>query len=203
MVEKNIYLLRHGQIENPDKKKRFIGQVDVPLSEEGKINYESLSNFFLNKQIKEVYSSDLKRSRESAQIIASKLNLKVNEINIFREVSMGLWDGKTFEEIKNSYPEAFASRANDIYNFKPPFGESFLEVENRVLPVFLELAKKSQGDVIIVGHAGLNRVLIKNILDFPEKNIFLINQDYCCINNFNYLNSKLTIKTLNNTIIGG
>ena len=42
----------------------------------------------------------MKRSRESAQIIASKLNLKVNEINIFREVSMGLWDGKTFEEIK-------------------------------------------------------------------------------------------------------
>lgn len=203
MVEKNIYLLRHGQIENPDKRKRFIGQVDFTLSEEGKNNYERLSNFFLNKQIKEIYSSDLKRSRESAKIIASKLNLKVNEINSFREISMGLWDGKTFEEIKNSYPEEFDLRGIDIYNFKPPLGESFLEVENRALPVFLEILKKSQGNLIIVGHAGLNRVLIKNILDFPEKNIFLINQDYCCINNLKYLSSKLTIKTLNNTIIGG
>ncbi|NLT96489.1 MAG: alpha-ribazole phosphatase [Clostridia bacterium] len=181
MDQKTIYLVRHGKIKT-DTQRCYIGQIDLPLTGEGFQQAKALSNKLGRLKIEAVYSSDLSRSRDTAKEIALKHGLIPQERADLREISLGKWEGVTFAEVSTRYPEEFKRRGEDIGYFRPPGGESFADCSQRIVAAFQDILKTPFQNIVIVGHAGINRVLICHVLGLPLDNLFRISQDYGCLN---------------------
>lgn len=200
MSEKNIYLVRHGEIQAHNLK-AYIGVLDIPLSDNGKKNCRRLTEFFKDISVDRIYCSNLKRTFQTSSVIAENRNLSIIKLQELNEINMGSWEGKTFEEIKVKFPLEFESRIKILENFKPPYGESFRECQKRVFGKFKEITMKDNNEnIIIVGHAGVNRVILASILRIPIKDIFSIKQEYTCINKITFDGLNYKIIYINNTL---
>lgn len=130
--------------------------------------------------INHIFSSDLKRCKATANIIFPEK--QITFLKELREINMGAWDGLTFDEIKNKYPEDFKKRGENISEFKPPCGESFNDLQQRAVKAFKHILASTDGNLAICSHAGFNRSLICKLLNIELNDIFKIKQDYGCIN---------------------
>lgn len=196
MEQRYIYLIRHGAL-NSKGGKRFIGQIDLPMSDEGVKQANRLRQELSCVRLNHIFCSDLQRSRQTADIIAQKHNLMPTVSQELREIFLGEWEGKYFDEIRRKFPSEFLQRGKDIPNFCPPGGESFSQCSQRVLPKLNEIMQTTTGNILIAGHAGINRLILCHILGIPMKNIFRISQDYGCLNLISYRNDKFKVKVLN------
>jgi len=185
-----IYLVRHGEIEiSPGK--RFVGQIDLPLSKKGIKQAEYLQQQLSCVSLKGIFCSDLQRSQQTAQLIAEKHRTDISLVQELKEIKLGEWEGKLFEEIYRTYPKEFKKRGEDIVHYHPPGGESFYDLHQRVITAFNKIITSTKGNILIVGHAGVNRMILCHIMGIPLNNLFIISQDYGCLNimlqgNFGY-----------------
>lgn len=196
MEQRTIYLIRHGALETKGGK-RFIGQIDLPLHEEGILQAKRLGQELSCLRLSQIFSSDLQRARQTAEFIAAKHNLVPTLCPELREISLGEWEGCYFEEIRRKFPEDFIRRGRDIVNFCPPGGESFQQCSQRVVAEWRRIIENTTGNILIVGHAGVNRLILCHILGMPLANIFCLSQDYGCLNIISYSNEKYRIRVLN------
>jgi probable phosphoglycerate mutase len=169
-----IFLLRHGAIESPGAEKHFIGQLDLPLEDIGRDQAHWWASSFSDIRLEEIYSSDLSRCLETAQIIGDRCTLEPKALADLREISLGAWEGYAFDKIKALYPEEFIYRGDHIFDHRPPGGECFRDLQARVWPIFHEIMHRHTGRVLIVTHAGVIRVLICRLLGIPPENLFSI-----------------------------
>lgn len=176
-----LYLVRHGSIISVAGKS-FIGQTEAPLNEEGVEQAWALRQWFRDVPLTRVISSDLSRSRRTAQIIAGRRVSAIQALPALREINLGDWDGFSFQEIRSRYPEEYAARGRDLEYWRPPHGESFADCRARVQSALDDILSSSQGNVLLVGHAGVNRIILCSALDIPIKNMHSIGQDYGCVN---------------------
>ena len=116
-----IYLLRHGEVVGAETR-RFIGHLDVPLSPVGERQCEAQAARLRGVELAAVFSSDLARSRRSAQIIGAPHGLAPTAVPALREMAMGRWDGLTAAEIRAREPEAFADWMARVGEFPFPGG---------------------------------------------------------------------------------
>lgn len=181
MKSKKIYLVRHGEITTGGRR-RFIGQIDLPLSDTGKKQASRLGDGLAGMELGAVFCSDLQRSIETAGIICEKIRQEPVCTGDLREISLGAWEGLAFKEVERLYPGEFKRRGDDMVNYRPPGGESFALLAARVLPALEDLAGRTEGDLLIVGHAGVNRVIIARALGLPLEKLLDIPQDYGCLN---------------------
>ncbi len=175
-----IYLVRHGQTVDPDSPRHYIGQTDIPLTAGGRRQARDLGAWFATIRPDRVVCSDLRRSRETARIIVEHLSpgkKGAEPITGLREIDLGAWDGLTMEAVKREAPDAWRRRGEDPAGFRPPGGESFADLQDRVVPVFEALARETPGRLVIVGHAGVNRVILCRILGMDLVNLFRLGQD--------------------------
>lgn len=200
MGQKVIYLIRHGKPELVDEQRRFIGQIDLPLSAEGQRQAQMLGAKLKSRKIDAVYCSDLIRSVETSREIASLHGLEPQVRPQLREIGLGKWDGVTFSEIARVYPKEFRQRGNDIVYFRPPEGESFADCNTRALAAFQEINRASHENIVIVGHAGVNRLLLCHILGMPLNNLFRIAQSYACMNIILVNETSYQVNSLNMTL---
>lgn len=198
MVRSRIYLARHGEIQ-AGPGRRFIGQIDLPLNDTGVLQAARLREELAGLEFSRIYCSDLVRSAATARIISESRALEPVAVRDLREINMGLWEGLAFEEVRRSYPGEFKKRGSDIVNYRPPGGESFALCAGRVLPALDKMLAEAVGDILIVGHAGMNRVIISRALGMPMENIFRIAQDYGCLNILDVTGTGLRLKILNHT----
>lgn len=182
MGNRRVYLVRHGKIRLEDDQRRYIGQLDLPLSDEGVRQAENLRKILGKTGITALYCSDLARSRQTAEIIAGGGTVAVTVRRDLREISLGEWEGCTFADIIRRFPDEFRARGADIGYYRIPGGESFADCSRRVVAAFHEILGKAAGDIAIVGHAGVNRLLLCHILGLPLGNLFRLGQDYGCVN---------------------
>jgi probable phosphoglycerate mutase len=103
-----------------------------------------------------------------------------------REIDMGSWDGLAFEEVRRLYPGEFERRSADIVNYRPPGGESFARCAARVLTALDEIIASSYGSILIVGHKGVNMIIISRAKGIPLEDMFKIPQEYGCLNKLIY-----------------
>ena len=195
-----IYLVRHGAIRSPVDPKRFIGQLDLPLNGEGFMQAERLAEGLRDMPISAVFCSDLKRSVETAQIIAKPHHISCIPRRDLREISLGRWEGLTFDEVRRQHPEEFHARGLDIVHFRPTEGESFLDCAFRVIPAFYEILTSARGNVLIVGHAGVNRIILCHALGRSLEDLFEIGQEYGCLNVVFHRHSAFEVKLLNGSL---
>ena len=145
-----------------------------------------------------VYTSNLSRAVRSAGIIAEPYSLKPVEIPDLRERSFGLWEGMTFTEIKEKYPEEFEGWANDPLRYSPIEGESTIAVKERVIPWLAKILEGHKGDNIsVVAHGGVNRIILCHVLGMPLENIFRIEQDYAAVNIIEFWDKYPVVKLIN------
>ena len=197
MKKRLIYLVRHGETERGTDKKYFIGRTDVDLSALGMKQAEQLSQKFKNIPLNHIYCSNLQRTMKIAKLISLEHCIEPICIEEIAEINMGEWDGRSFDEIKSLYPLEFEKRGRDIPNYRVPGGESINEFSQRVTKKFYEILDKTDGNMLFVVHAGVNRVLICDILDIPLKNMLKITQNYGCINTLSYNEKAFKIKRIN------
>jgi len=182
MDTKTIYLVRHGKIQLEDGQRRYIGQLDLLLSDEGLRQAHLLQKRLEPADIAAVYCSDLSRSRQTAEIIAAHRDVPVKARQDLREIALGEWEGSTFADIARRFPDKFRARGADIAYYRVPGGESFADCGKRVIAAFHDLLVSSPGNILIVGHAGVNRLLLCHVLGMPLANLFRIVQEYGCLN---------------------
>lgn len=197
--ERNIYLVRHGAVEKPGGGKRYIGRLDFALSTQGVRQAELLSEKLKNVPLTAIYCSDLQRSVDTAGIIAWSHGLEPCARQDFREIFLGGWEGLLHEEVMRRYPAEYEERGRDFVHFRPPGGESFLDCANRTIPALYEVLRSTCGDILIVGHAGVNRVLLCHAMGKSMDSLFDIAQDYGCLNRIRYVNQAFELETLNET----
>lgn len=176
-MNRKIYLVRHGKIDL-GKEKCYIGATDLSLSKEGIIQAQRIKKLFSTIDIDRAYTSPLIRCVQTLDIILENRNVEKILIKELREIDLGQWEGKSFSYIKKFYPEEFKARGENIAAFVTPDGESFNQLKERVIPAFENIKENSTGNVIIVAHAGVNRVILSNILAISMVDMFNINQDY-------------------------
>lgn len=182
MTSRTIYLFRHGEPSIVLGDKRYIGQTDVELNEEGFRQARRWQPFFRNISLAKVLCSDLKRSLQTAETIVKEHPLPITPLSDLREVNMGAWEGLRFDEVSEKYPEEFTLRGIDPVNHQPPGGESFLDLKSRVVRCLEKTLSRTTGNVLIVGHAGVNRVFLCHLLGMPLGNLFRVGQNYAALN---------------------
>lgn len=198
MKKKLIYLARHGDI-GLGRDKRYIGQTDLALSALGLEQAAALKEIFCRIPLDKIYCSNAGRVQQTAEIIASAHQIVPVALKEFRELNMGEWEGRSFSEIKAEYPQEFRERGKDIANYRPPQGESFSDCCKRVIPVFEGLAHSDERTILIVGHAGVNRVILCHVLGMSLENLFRLEQNYGCVNLIYQEGFQYRLKYLNYT----
>ena len=184
-----IYLIRHGEVEGANPR-RYNGHIDVPLSGNGIAQIKRLAAFLSGKvarresgKLTAIYTSGLSRAVKTAEIIAEPFGLEPVVVDGLKERSFGEWEGMSFDEVDEKWPEAFQAWADDPLSFSPIGGESTLETRDRVIPVFNKIAADHKGEEIaIVSHGGVTRVILCEMLGIPLENIFRIEQDFGALN---------------------
>ena len=163
-----IDLLRHGDVEGGRK---YRGQLDEPLSELG---WNQLRTATTNKQNwQHIITSPLKRCAEFANELAQAHSLPVQTENEFQEISFGLWEGKTADELLEQEADKIKKYWNDPINITPPQGENLLDFEKRVIIGWKNVLTEFQGKhVLLVSHAGVMRIILCHILGMPLTELF-------------------------------
>jgi alpha-ribazole phosphatase len=177
-----IFLLRHGHIESPHGEKTFIGRTDLALSTQGREQAEAWVPRFRQLPVGRIVCSPLRRCLETAQILAKGRDVSPEVIPALAEIDLGEWEGRTMAGIRQTFPQAWQQRGHLMDTFRPPRGESFADVAGRVLPVFQKLMEDTVQHLLLVGHAGVNRVILSHLLGMPLANIFRLGQDYAALN---------------------
>lgn len=180
-MKRYIYLLRHGETEY-GREKRYLGHTDCKLSKEGKEQVKCLASIFANNKIiiDNIFSSDLTRCKDTINMVFP--NRKVTFLEQLREINMGDWDGLTFDKVKKKYAEDYRKRGENIAEFIPRNGESFLQCQNRAVAVFRHIINSTEGNIAICSHSGFIRTLLCNILNKDLTDMFNIKLNYGCIN---------------------
>jgi probable phosphoglycerate mutase len=176
-----IYLLRHGVVTG-NGEKRFIGQSDPPLAETGRHQARQWHTILGAVEFEAVFCSDLKRSEETARIIAGDKKKVIRIMPELREIHLGQWEGLSMAYARRHFPEKWRKRGENLSSYRPSGGESFKDLQNRVVPVFEAVAGKLKGHGLIVAHAGVNRVILCHVLGMPLANLFRLAQDYGALN---------------------
>jgi len=145
-------LIRHGQT-NWNIEGRYQGQSDAPLNETGRAQARDLGEKIQNNSFSAIYSSDLSRARETAEIIASFVNLPVSLDARLREINQGEWEGKHVSVIKTRYAHLWKLRTTDPAGVRCPGGETINEVTQRMSSTLNELTLiYPESSVLIVSH---------------------------------------------------
>lgn len=193
-----IHLIRHGQVAGYDQP-RYNGQTDVALTDVGLEQYHRLKDLLSDKPISACYTSDLSRCAIGADIICGQFGIEPVRRRELRELNIGIWEGMTWQEITARWPEEWRARLADLVNYRVPEGENLLDVHNRVMPVIAEIIERHKGqEILVVGHGGVNRVVLLNAIGAPLAGMFNIEQNYGCHNIIDYYaDNRATVKLLN------
>jgi alpha-ribazole phosphatase len=162
-----LFLVRHGQTDW-NSGRRFQGQAGPGLNEAGRRQVQALAARLAQEPYAAIYSSDLERARQTAEILNAGRFCPVYLDPALRELAFGTWEGLTYLEIQQRDPHALSAWEADWEKSGPPGGESLADLERRV-KVFLEkISKEKEGQTfILAAHGGPLQVLICLALGLP------------------------------------
>lgn len=147
-----LLLIRHGETKW-NVEGRWQGQADPPLSARGREQAREAAKALSRFEFSAVYSSNLRRALETAQVIATRLGLTVVMEPRLREIHLGKWQGMLSAEIKAEYPAEFERWHSAPLSVRPPEGEDLFALEARVLAAINDIVMHHAGQrVAVVSH---------------------------------------------------
>ncbi|MCO4851137.1 histidine phosphatase family protein [Bacillus vallismortis] len=149
----HVYIARHGQTQW-NVEKRMQGWLDSDLTELGLYNARALGERLRDIEFNHVYISPSKRTEETAKTILGSRRPPLVKDHLFREMSLGSWEGKKQEDIERDEPELFHAYFHDPEAYHQQGCESFFDLENRVrLALQTILDRHSAGHILLVTHS--------------------------------------------------
>ena len=194
-----LILIRHTETKW-NKQKKYLGRTDISLSPKGQKQAGFISGYLRNKNISVIYSSKLKRAIETATAIAKPHNLEVKQDAGLNEIDFGKWEGMTFNQIRKKYPDLARKYLSDPLNTKIPEGESLLKFRNRINKALEKILAQEKGTIVIISHAGVNRIIICSLLKLPLSYLWQIKQDIGAINIIEIYKNMNIISLINHTL---
>lgn len=179
-----IYLWRHPAVAGW-REGRVYGHQDVSLAKDGRQQIQTIVKYMEGERLGAIYSSDLQRSRLVAEAVGRSHSprLKPESLPALRELSLGVWEGLTYQEIARDFGPQLKAREKDLTGFRIEGGESLNDLAERVVPAFMKMVADHKGaQVCVVAHAGVNRILLARLLGAPLDRIFRFAQDYAALN---------------------
>ncbi|RSD28953.1 histidine phosphatase family protein [Mesobacillus subterraneus] len=155
----HLYVIRHGETEW-NKEKRSQGRLDSALTMKGEEDAILLGERLKDTEFRQIISSPSGRTLDTARLVKGERLIPLITDERLMEIDLGTWQGKTEAEIKSHYPNAFDSYWNQPEAYENEDGETFLQVQQRLLQFLEDLEKKmTEGNVLIVTHG----VVIKTL----------------------------------------
>lgn len=192
-----LLMVRHGDTEL-NIAERLWGRTDVELDALGFKQAERLRERLAKEKIDAIYSSNLKRALVTAEIIASKHQLKVITCAELREVDFGQLEGLTINEVDQRYPEVAELRIKRSLEMKYPGGDSFIEFSKRVSRFLSRLEYHTAEDtVLIVAHSGVLRILLCRLLDMDLRHLWQLHVDLASLSILETNQKRTILKSLN------
>lgn len=183
----HVLLIRHGQSRG-NAEGRFGGHTDTPLSSRGRRQAEATAKALASEKFNTIYSSDLKRAVETATPLAKLTRAPLEATDAFRERSVGVMEGLTFEEAAAQHPEQYAALLHRDFEHVLLGGESYRQTLDRAATKLDEIIQEHKGGSIAVfTHTGAICILILHLmgaLDSPELKPVWIATANCGISRF-------------------
>jgi probable phosphoglycerate mutase len=193
-----LYLIRHGQSAG-NAEGRFGGHGPTPLSDLGKHQAEATAKTLAKEGITAIYSSDLYRAVQTAQPLADLLRLPINTSPDLRERHVGVLEGMTFDESRESFPKDYYALVNRDIHHVISGGESYRNLIRRITSKLGDVLRTHQGErVAIYSHTGALCFLTLHLLGAIHRNTkqtpWIITSN-CGINRFE-IRSRNNIRVL-------
>ena len=152
-----LCIARHGETTSPGL---LLGQADPPLSARGRRQAAILAQRLRDSGAQFVLSSGLRRAIETAEILATSLELPLESDPRLNEISHGDWDGRRWDGIESSDPETARRKLSDWWGVIPAGGESGEKFYQRVEVAWCSLLGRAATAGVVVAHGGVNAVLL-------------------------------------------
>ncbi len=182
-----VLLIRHGQSQG-NAEGRFGGHTDTPLSARGRAEARRTARALAAERFSAIVCSDLARAIETASPLAEIAGLELQTGEAFRERSVGVMEGLTFEEAAAQHPEQYAALLRRDFDHVLLGGESYRQTLDRASRKLDELVEQYKGGrIVIYTHTGTICILALHImgaLDAPELKPVWIASRNCGISRF-------------------
>lgn len=196
--ELTVYLLRHGQTEW-NVQHRYQGSTDLPLDTVGQAQAERAVQAFSDVPLDVVITSPLRRAAEIADRIAAGHSLYPVVDDRLREFSFGIFEGLTFAEAQQKYPQQFTAWLED-YEQPPDHGEKLTELYARTRLFLQELQQNYFGKrVLVVSHGGPLREIIRQTLGLSIDRHWWFMVDLAAVCEIRYFSESAVVVRLNDT----
>ncbi|MBU1122837.1 MAG: histidine phosphatase family protein, partial [Candidatus Omnitrophica bacterium] len=167
-----LILIRHGQTDW-SKQKKYCGVRDIDLNDVGRHQAEKLENELINKDIINVYSSDLKRCENFAKLIFK--NKLIEKLPQLREMNFGIFEGLTYHQLMEKHQEIYQRWLNNPSKISIPQGENLNEMNIRVKKTLMQLLCINKDKTIaMITHGGPIKVILCHVLNLNLDEIWQI-----------------------------
>jgi broad specificity phosphatase PhoE len=168
----HILLIRPGATVL-DEQGRIKGDLDLPLSPNGVRQVETIVQQVSQMQVDSIYSSPCVSSRQTADALAEQSGARVRIDADLRNLDHGLWEGKRFDELKQTQPRVYRLWADHPENVSPPGGETLEDAEDRVAKFLGRLFRRTKaGTVAVVAAEPMASILRSRLLSQPIENFW-------------------------------
>ena len=152
-----LLLARHGETDW-NAERRWQGHSDRPLNQRGRAQARALAERLDATRLEAVYSSDLRRARDTAAVVAERQGVEHRTLPELREVDVGTWAGLTKAEVERRHPEGFARWQQGYAAWED--GETYEQMSDRVIGAVLRVADEHPAaPVLVVSHGGCIRAI--------------------------------------------
>jgi phosphoserine phosphatase len=172
----NIFIVRHGETEW-NKEEIFRGTKDIPLNTVGRQQAERAGAYFADKGVQRIFSSPLTRAYQTAEAISRAAKGVIEKVDNFTDMNFGQWEGHPVKEVENLYPEDIGLWREQPQRLKVIGGETLSQVRRRVATALQERLAGSEGDIVVVTHRVICKVLVLHLMNIPNEHFWKIRYD--------------------------
>lgn len=179
-----MILIRHGRTDWSGQK-CYCGSTDISLNERGRTQARELGEKLRGHVVHQIYASSMQRAVQSAHIVFA--GQPVEQIDELREMSFGLWDGLTYQEIMARDPQTYSQWLENPLCVTPPEGESLSALARRVRTGLTKILEGNHGKTVaLFTHGGPIKIILCDILEWGLENIWKVQYDWAeaCVIDF-------------------
>lgn len=166
-----IYIARHGETAW-NVEGRIQGRSDPDLTPQGVAQSLALLEQLKDRPISAIYTSTLQRSFQTAQPIATFLNLPIQKQPGLDEIAFGIMEGVQISSLNEELKREWERFKENRFTYRIPGAENFTDVANRLRPFKEKILRDHTGqEILVIGHMIVNRFLIGMLLEYPLEEI--------------------------------
>ena len=196
-----VCIVRHGRTAL-NAGMTFRGHLDVPLDDVGLDQAQRTGRLLAEMPIRTIYTSPLQRAVQTADAIAAQQAAGV-EVAVHHgliDLCYGRWEGKTHQQVRQEFPDAYRMWQSQPHKAVIPGGETLAAVRARSWAACQEVLGRDTGAIIaLVSHRVVNKLLLASVLGLTEADFWKIQQDTCCVNLVQNAGGAFTVLKMNHS----